>query len=60
MISRSNIVFIKFAKELFPEIPMIVSISYGGDIVLKKSILDVIKTKHERLKKVLIQLLQKI
>tara|TARA_Y200000002_G_scaffold382291_1_gene398856 strand:+ start:689 stop:1009 length:321 start_codon:yes stop_codon:yes gene_type:complete len=92
MILRSKIGFRKFAKELYAEIPIIVSISYGVDIAVKKefiksffikklldtlskhknpfegnylerlwcymftkksfkkSILDVIKTKHKRFK----------
>ena len=36
MILRSKIGFRKFAKELYAEIPIIVSISYGVDIAVKK------------------------
>ena len=39
MISRSNIGFRKFAKELFPEIPIFVSTSYGGCFAVKKELI---------------------
>ena len=39
MISRSKIGFKKFAKELFPEIPIIVPTSYGGCFAVKREII---------------------
>ena len=39
MISRSKIGFRKFAKELFPEIPIFVPTSYGGCFAIKKELI---------------------
>ena len=38
-ISRSKIGFRKFAKDLFPEIPLFVSTSYGGCFAVKKELI---------------------